>query len=151
MLFRSPRIILMTGGKKRPGQPAPTVGDRVLARVEVANDSATLYRGRAVRIMEKHKAQTLGQFRRSPQGGGRVLPIDKKSLGREIMIPPGQESDATDGDLVAVALHRKNRLGLIEGHITERVGSIKTEKAVSLIAIYMHQIPHVFQIGRAHV
>ena len=141
---KPPRIILVTGGKKRPGQPAPTVGDRVLARVEVANDNATLYRGRPVRILERHKAQTLGQFRQSPHGGGRVLPIDKKSLGREIMIPPGQEGDATDGDLVAVALHRKNRLGLIEGRVTERVGSIKTEKAVSLIAIHTHQIPHVF-------
>ena len=141
---KPPRIILVTGGKKRPGQPAPTVGDRVLARVEVANDNATLYRGRPVRILERHKAQALGQFRQSPHGGGRVLPIDKKSLGREIMIPPGQEGDATDGDLVAVALHRKNRLGLIEGRVTERVGSIKTEKAVSLIAIHTHQIPHVF-------
>ena len=141
---KPPRIILVTGGKKRPGQPAPTVGDRVLARVEVADDNATLYRGRPVRILERHKAQTLGQFRQSPHGGGRVLPIDKKSLGREIMIPPGQEGDATDGDLVAVSLHRKNRLGLIEGRVTERVGSIKTEKAVSLIAIHTHQIPHVF-------
>lgn len=141
---KAPRIILMSSAKKRPGQPAPTVGDRVLARVEVANDNATLYRGRAVRIMEKHQAQTLGQFRQSPHGGGRVLPIDKKSSGREIMIPSGQESDATDGDLVAVALHRKNRLGLFEGRVTERVGSIKTEKAVSLIAIFTHQIPHVF-------
>ncbi|MEN9755762.1 MAG: 3-to-5 exoribonuclease RNase [Pseudomonadota bacterium] len=141
---KPPRIILVTGGKKRPGQPAPTVGDRALARVEVANDNATLYRGRPVRILERHKAQTLGQFRQSPHGGGRVLPIDKKSLGREIMIPPGQEGDATDGDLVAVSLHRKNRLGLIEGRVTERVGSIKTEKAVSLIAIHTHQIPHVF-------
>ena len=141
---KPPRIVIHSGGKKRPGQPAPTVGDRVLLRVEPANDSATLYRGRAVRIMEKHKAQTLGQFRTSPQGGGRVMPIDKKSLGREILIPPGAEGDAVEGDLVAVALHRKNRLGLIEGRITERIGSIATEKAVSLIAIHTHQIPHVF-------
>lgn len=89
---KAPRIILMSSAKKRPGQPAPTVGDRVLARVEVANDNATLYRGRAVRIMEKHQAQTLGQFRQSPHGGGRVLPIDKKSSGREIMIPPDKKA-----------------------------------------------------------
>lgn len=139
-----PPIVHVHLGRPRPGQPQPRVGDRVLMRVEPTNENLTIYRGRPVKIFEKHKVETLGQFRSAPMGGGRVLPVDKKSLGREIMIPPGQEGDAEDGDLVAVTTHRKNKLGLIEGRVTERIGSIKSERAVSLIAIHTHGIPNSF-------
>lgn len=139
-----PPIVHVHIGRARTGQPQPKVGDRVLMRVEPTNDSGTIYRGRPVKIFEKHKVEMLGQFRSAPMGGGRVLPVDKKSLGREILIPPGQEKDAEDGDLVAVTTHRKNKLGLIEGRVTERIGSIRSERAVSLIAIHTHNIPNTF-------
>ncbi len=142
---KAPRIHVHLGRKARPGQPAPGVGDRVLMRIDATEgEKGPRYSGRPVKILEKHKAQAIGQFRSSPQGGGRVLPVDKKSLGREIMVPPGEEGGAEDGDLVAVALHRKNRLGLVEGRVTERMGSIKSEKAISLIAIHTHGIPNLF-------
>jgi len=142
---KAPRIHVHLGRKARPGQPAPGVGDRVLMRIDATEgEKGPRYSGRPVKILEKHKAQAIGQFRSAPMGGGRVLPVDKKSLGREIMVPPGQEGDAEDGDLVAVALHRKNKLGLVEGRVTERMGSIKSEKAISLIAIHTHGIPNQF-------
>jgi hypothetical protein len=111
--YGKPPIVHVHLGRPRPGQPQPKVGDRVLMRVEPTNESLTVYRGRPVKIFEKHKVETLGQFRSAPMGGGRVMPVDKKSLGREIMIPPGSEKDAEDGDLVAVTTHRKNKLGLV--------------------------------------
>jgi ribonuclease R len=142
---KAPRIHVYLTRKARPGQPAPAVGDRVLMRIDATKgEKGPRYSGRPIKILEKHKAQAIGQFRAAPMGGGRVLPVDKKSLGREIMVPPGQEGDAEDGDLVAVALHRKNRLGLVEGRVTERMGSIKSEKAISLIAIHTHGIPNLF-------
>src|SRR5581483_6455375 len=51
---------------------------------------------------------------------------------------------AEDGDLVAVDVARTGRLGLPTATVSERLGSIKTERAVSLIAIYAYDIPHVF-------
>ena len=142
---KAPRIHVHLARKARPGQPAPAVGDRVLMRIDaVEGEKGPRYSGRPVKILERHKAQAIGQFRSAPMGGGRVLPVDKKSLGREIMVPPGQEGEAEDGDLVAVALHRKNKLGLVEGRVTERMGSIKNEKAISLIAIHTHGIPNQF-------
>jgi len=142
---KAPRIHVHLARKARPGQLAPAVGDRVLMRIDATEgEKGPRYSGRPIKILEKYKAQTIGQFRAAPMGGGRVLPVDKKSLGREIMVPPGQEGDAEDGDLVAVALHRKNRLGLVEGRVTERMGSIKSEKAISLIAIHTHGIPNLF-------
>ena len=104
---KAPRIHVHLARKARPGQPAPAVGDRVLMRIDATEgEKGPRYSGRPVKILEKHRAQAIGQFRSAPMGGGRVLPVDKKSLGREIMVPPGQEGEAEDGDLVAVALHR---------------------------------------------
>ncbi len=87
----------------------------------------------------------LGIFHKSPNGGGRIEPVDKKMLGKQLNIPAGATGDAEDGDLVAVETGRAPRLGLPTGRIVERLGSLASEKAVSLIAIHAHQIPHVFR------
>jgi exoribonuclease R len=147
---RAARTGVITLGGRTDAAPYSFLDDKqevVGLSIDVANRIAAevgAYLGRPVKILEKHRAQAIGQFRSAPMGGGRVLPVDKKSLGREIMVPPGQEGEAEDGDLVAVALHRKNKLGLVEGRVTERMGSIKSEKAVSLIAIHTHGIPNLF-------
>ncbi len=66
-------------------------------------------------------------------------------LGKELAIPAGAAGDAQDGDLVAVETGRAPRLGMPTGRIVERLGSLASEKAVSLIAIHAHTIPHVFR------
>src|SRR5439155_24165211 len=77
--------------------------------------------------------------------GGRLTPIDKKQLGRELAIPPGASADAQDGDLVAVEVaSSRSGYGLVAARVKERLGSLKSERAVSLIAINAHGIPHVF-------
>ena len=86
----------------------------------------------------------LGIFRGLPNGGGRLVPIDKKQLGRELTIAREHAGGAVDGDLVAVEVSRHGRLGLPAGTVVERLGSLKSERAVSLIAIHAHGIPHVF-------
>ena len=58
--------------------------------------------GRVIKIIDRAKQRVLGIFRALPGGGGRLVPIDKKQLGRELAIPPGATADAADGDLVAV-------------------------------------------------
>jgi len=73
------------------------------------------------------------------------VPVVKKDVGREIDIPPGSTGDAVDGDLVAVDLTKHGRFGLPTARVTERLGSLKSERAVSLIAIHAHEIPHVFR------
>ncbi|HNC67321.1 MAG TPA: FAD-linked oxidase C-terminal domain-containing protein, partial [Thauera aminoaromatica] len=70
--------------------------------------------------------------------------IDKKQLGRELQVPPGGEQDAEDGDLVTVEVLRQRVFGLPTARVKEKLGSLKSEKAVSLIAIHAHAIPHVF-------
>jgi ribonuclease R len=52
---------------------------------------------------------------------------------------------AEEGDLVAVEVARNGRLGLPNARVVERLGSLASEKAVSLIAIHAHGIPHEFR------
>ncbi|HKD30842.1 MAG TPA: ribonuclease R [Xanthobacteraceae bacterium] len=125
---------------------APGVGDRALLRTERASDAddGILYQGRIIKIIDRAKHRVLGVFRKLAGGGGRLASIDKKNLGRELAIPAGATLDAEEGDLVSVEVSRSGRLGLPTARVKERLGSLATEKAVSLIAIHAHGIPHTF-------
>jgi ribonuclease R len=141
----APRIRIHVPRKTRPGEAAG-IGDRVLLNVEeIDEDDGIRHRGRVVKIVDRPKQRVLGIFRKNPSGGGRLEPVDKKMLGKQLTIPPGATGDAQDGDLVAVETGRAPRFGLPNGRIVERLGSLASEKAVSLIAIHAHQIPHVFR------
>ena len=105
------------------------------------------YSGRVIKIIDKAKVRALGIFRALPGGGGRLVPIDKKQLGRELAIPRDATKDAQDGDLSPSASQPHSRLGLPTARVEERLGSIKSERAVSLIAIHAHGIPHVFPVA----
>ena len=140
----APVIRIATLRRARPGEVAG-VGDRALVRVERSSDAETS--GRVIKLIDRAKHRMLGIFRSLPGGGARLVPVDKKQLGRELDIAAGATGGATDGDLVAVEVARHGRLGLPSGSVVERFGSIKTERAVSLIAIHAHGIPHVFSRG----
>jgi ribonuclease R len=138
----SPPIIHITTPRRaRPGEVAG-VGDRVLLRIEQTGENETS--ARVIKLLDRAKHRVLGIFRGLPGGGGRLVPIEKKQLGRELAIAADRSAGAVDGDLVAVEVSRSGRLGLPMGSVSERLGSLKGERAVSLIAIHAHEIPHVF-------
>ena len=134
----APRILVHRPRGKRESGAAPGLGARALLRVEFDADAAPgepAYSGRVVRIIDKAKARTLGVYRRSEGGGGRALPVEKRGAPREIVVPPGMAGEAADGDLVALEPLREGRLGLPTARVVERLGSLKSEKAISLIAL----------------
>ncbi len=137
----APVIRIATPRRARPGEVVG-VGDRALVRIEKTNDEETS--ARVIKLIDRARHRVLGIFRGIAGGGGRLVPIDKKQLGRELGIAAGATGGAVDGDLVAVEVSRHGRLGLSTGSVVERLGSIKSERAVSLIAIHAHDIPHVF-------
>ncbi|MBK8008295.1 MAG: ribonuclease R [Rhizobiales bacterium] len=140
----APRIRL-NFGRKPSGGPAPGIGDRVLLRTQRTHDEEDApYTGRVIKVLEKAQKQLLGIYRKFAHGGGRLIPVDKKSLGREIAVPPGMENGAEDGDLVTADPLPQRAFGLMTAKVRERLGSIKSEKAVSLIAIHAHGIPNNF-------
>ena len=146
----APRILVSAPrrDKKRRDQPTPGVGDRALLRVSRdphSDEGEPAYLGRVIKLVSRTRAQIVGVFRANlAAGGGRLLPIDKKSLNRELLIPPGAEGDARDGDLVSVDMLRAGRFGA-SARVVERLGAVNNEKAITTIALITHGVPHVFR------
>jgi ribonuclease R len=140
-----PKIRVHVPRSRQPGTAAG-VGDRALLRIEPSgeDDGAVVYRGRVLKIIDHARGRVLGVFRALPTGGGRLVPVDKKQAGRELNIAAADSNGASDGDLVSVDLVRTRAFGLASGRVKERLGSVSSEKAISLIAIHAHEIPLAF-------
>ena len=74
-----PVIRIVTPRQARPGEVAG-VGDRTLLRIERTGDGETS--GRVIKLIDRAKQRMLGVFRGLPNGGGRLVPIDKKARPR---------------------------------------------------------------------
>jgi ribonuclease R len=143
----SPRILVRRPRAKRDGAPAPGLGARVLMRVELdagAGGTAPAYSGRVIKILDKIKARAFAVYRAAADGSGRALPVEKRGAAREYFVPAGKAGEARDGDLVAIEPLRETRFGPPAARVVETIGSVKSERAVSLIALATHRIPHVF-------
>ncbi len=140
-----PRIRLHVPRRSRPAE-IPGIGDRALLRTEEIEEATEEIRhqGRVIKIIDRAKHRALGIFRSVPGGGGRLSPVDKKQLGKELVIPPSATAGAQEGDLVAAEVTRSTGYGPQSARVRERLGSLATERAVSLIAIHAHGIPNVF-------
>jgi ribonuclease R len=137
----APKISMRTGRNARPRETAG-IGDRALLRIEPTPEGAPS--GRIIKIIDRAKHRVLGVFRTFADGGGRLIPVDKKQLGREWIIPADATAQARDGDLIAADVNREHRDGPSTARVKERLGSLKDAHAVSLIAIHAHGLPHVF-------
>jgi ribonuclease R len=135
----APKIRVHTTRRAKP-QEVAGIGDRVLLRIEAPEDEDEPIRheGRVIKILDRARHRVLGIFRANPSGGGRLVPVDKKALGRELTIPAHATGDALDGELVAADIAKQGRYGLPVARVKERLGSLKNERAVSLIAVHTH-------------
>lgn len=144
----SPRIMVVTSSRGRKPGIVPGVGDRVLIRVEPIEDvepGGPTHQGRVIKVLSKPSARVLGIFRGMPDGSGRLVPVEKRHAGHELSITKDDSDGAKDGDLIAVeVLKSRKHYGLPTARVREKLGSLKSEKAVSLIAIHAHAIPHAF-------
>lgn len=140
----APKIRIHVPRRPQAGTMAG-VGNRALVRIEkIEEGDGTPYRGRIIKIIDHARTRLLGIFRKLPDGGGRLVPVDRKQAGRELNIAKADSNGAEDGDLVSVDLIRTRAFGLASGRVKERLGSIASEKAISLIAIHAHEIPQTF-------
>jgi ribonuclease R len=149
----APRILIQLPRRSKTGETAPGPRDNVLVHVEKSRAERDFpYIGRVIKVIPQERIRTLGILRIQKDGSARLIPIDKKAQGREITIAEPDLGDARDGDLVSVtSLGSGNgrrgltrAQGLSRAKVRERLGSLGSEKAVSLIALYAHGIPHVF-------
>ncbi|SJZ56326.1 ribonuclease R [Consotaella salsifontis] len=139
---RGPRPRLLVRQHRDNGHAAG-IGDRILARITEDEDGTRI--ARVIRVLEKRTGVALGVFRPMPGGGGRIEPVDRRQP--EYAIGPDDAGEAADGDLVEVEPSRRNRAGLPFARVVEVVGSLKSEKAISTIALHAHGIPHIFPEG----
>jgi ribonuclease R len=126
---------------RRGKAPSPGVGDRVLARLSPGLPDGPPYAARVIKLLERRPDTVLGVVRILP-AGARIEPVDRKQ--KEMVVEAGGLGKAEEGDLVAVETTRSGRYGLAAARVKEVIGSMKSEKAVSLIAIHAHGIPHAF-------
>ncbi len=138
-----PRILILRPPRTaKPGRdhaPAPTVGDRVLARMGTAGDGSM--NARVIKILERRAETILGVVRKAG-AEWRLEPVDRKQ--KEAVLAPDALGGGKEGDLVRAALVWTGRRLTPQAKIAEVIGRMEGEKAVSMIAIHAHGIPHEF-------
>ncbi|MER9566549.1 ribonuclease R [Mesorhizobium sp. M0571] len=123
--------------------PTPGIGDRVLAKTFPTDDPAgPAYTGRVMKIFEKRTDAVLGVFRVLKDGTFRIEPVERRQP--ELVVDKEFQKGAKNGDLVEVEPARASRYGLPRAKVLAVLGSLTSEKAVSMIAIHAHDIPHIF-------
>ena len=141
----APAVLIRQSSQDR-GKKGPAAGlnDRVLAKIFPSKDrSGPAYTARVIKIIDRRQGALIGVFKEQPGGGGRLMPVDRR--GEELVIDPDGVGDAKDGDLIEVEVSRNSgRYGLKRAKVLSVIGSVASEKAISMIAIYAHGIPHIF-------
>ena len=127
----------------RAADAALAPGDRILARLQPVKGEAHGYEGRLIRRIGAVPKTILGVFREGGEGG-RIVPIDK-GFSREWRVPAGATCGAENGELVyAEQSGPKNRMGLAQARIIERLGDPGAPRSVSLIALRQHGLRDSF-------
>jgi ribonuclease R len=141
----APAVLIRQSGSDRSKSNAPVagIGDRVVAKIFANKErGGPAYTARIIKVIDKRKNAGLGVFRAMQGGSARIMPIDKRST--ELEVDPEFVGDARDGDLVEIESARIGRYGLPRAKILSVIGSVATEKAISMIAIHAHGIPYIF-------
>ncbi|ODT07930.1 MAG: ribonuclease R [Mesorhizobium sp. SCN 65-20] len=127
--------------------PTPGIGDRVLAKTfpiedHLGDDNEPAYTARVMKVFEKRSDTALGIFRILKDGTFRIEPVERRQP--ELVVDKDFQNGAKEGDLVEVMPERASRYGLPRAKVVSVLGSLTNEKAVSMIAIHAHEIPHIF-------
>ncbi len=136
-------LIRQSGGGKNNKRKVATagLGDRIVAKIFPSkSDTGPAYTARIIKVIDKRKQAALGVVKMLDDGTARLMPIERRD--NEMILD--ELAGAKDGDLVEVDVKRSGRHGLPRGEVLSVVGSLTSEKAVSMIAIHAHGIPHIF-------
>ena len=139
----TPLVSIAIPKKGRSKLIVPGVGDRVLTRISQRDENG-IHTGRVIKRLDKRKGATLGVIVEAG-GGFRLSPTDRRQ--QELDIAGDDMGDARPGDLVEVTVVKTGRYGLPRARVLDVIGSMESEKAVSMIAIHSHGIPHIFPEG----
>ncbi len=122
----------------RKSHIAPSQNDLVLAKISKENST---YYASILKILNKPQAKQLAIVR-FDENGAYLEPINRRQ--RRIMLEKGEILGAKNGDLVEIEVKPKGRLMIESAKIVKIIGNPQSQGAISLIAIYNHEIPHIF-------
>ncbi len=132
-----PRVRVLDKGRRGPGLK---VGDRVLARTE---ERGSGHAAHVMKLLASADDSVLGVLVADTGPGGKPMlwlrSVDKKVRHDWAVSDAG---DAGPGDLVMAEL--SGRGAKARARVTTRLGDPMAPRALSLIAIHKHEIPHVF-------
>jgi ribonuclease R len=130
--------------RTKRGQPSPGIGNRVLARVFPAKDGGKgpAYTAQVIKKLDRTSDFVLGVLRKTAEEF-RIEPVKRGEP--ELLIAADALNGAKADDLVEVEPDKgSGRYGPPRGRVLTIVGSMDSEKAISMIAIHAHGIPHTF-------
>ena len=123
--------------------PAPGIGDRVLAKIFRSKEKeGPAYSARVLKLIDHRREAVLGVVRKLADGTFRLEPVERRQP--ESTIDAEHLNGAKPGDLVEAEPSGSSRYGLPKARVLAVLGSMESEKAVSMIAIHAHDIPHIF-------
>lgn len=123
--------------------PVPGIGDRVLAKTFASRDeSGPAYTARIMKVLDRRAEAVLGVLRVARDGAFHIEPVERRQA--QLVVEPEFLNGAVAGDLVEAEPQRGARYGLPRAKVLTVLGSMTSEKAVSMIAIHAHDIPHIF-------
>ncbi len=134
---KPPRIFLAPS----TGHAALAVGERALLRLKRMGSRA--YSGTVLKRIQHGKVARMVGLYLHDESGGRVVPSDRRQK-EEVLISRADNMNAIDGELVLAEILPGSNAGLPKGRILERLGDTNQPKAISLIAIYTHELPLAF-------
>ncbi len=123
--------------------PAVSKGDRIMAKLRQLSQHQ--YQAVVIRVLPKETAKKIiGIFLSTQGGGGIIEPVSRKSKD-SYFVAPEDSKEAINGELVsAVTTPDAPSIGLPRACIEERLGSLKSPRAASLIAAQLHSLPSQF-------
>lgn len=126
----------------REGLRSAVNGDRVIARVEKRKRGGKM-EGRVVRVLERARQTVVGVYHPT-KNFGFVVPEDL-TLPNDVFVPPGQEGEATEGDVVVVRIEDWGDQHRGPAGQVEKVLGKMGEPGVDVLAVlYGHELPVEF-------
>jgi ribonuclease R len=117
-------------------------GDRVVVEIEAIKRNKRA-EGYIVKVLERRFASVVGQFKQRGSTSA-VLPVDDKFL-HQVIIEPGADGGAKDGDIVDVEITRfPTPLESPRGRVSEILGQPGDFGIDVEIIIRKHHLPHRF-------
>jgi ribonuclease R len=115
-------------------------GDRVIVRL-IGVDRRGRREGALVEVLERNTQEVVGRFYR--EGGVGFVVASNKRLSHEIVIPPGADGGAAEGQIVVAAITEQPSMhSQPVGRVSEILGDRMAPGMEIEIAIRSHELPH---------